>query len=272
MAQYSDTNLIVNYLPQDMTDEQLRQIFDSEVPGVKSVKICRNNATGYSYGYGFCEYDTQELANQAIAAVNRRQVGNKTLKVAFARLRSDQTRNCKLRLSNLPSWLTQEALQSVLDQYGSVINCKALLDPNGACRGVGFCLYETRSSAEQAMNSMNGKPWPNSDSLPIQVRYADQNEKKVRAPQAGHYQHQHQPQHQPPPPPQMHQQSMNFYHHPAASYHRQPQPYGHHPQYVQQQPPMPPQQQPHHHNQHFHGGFQHPGHQGAWGYSQPRYS
>ncbi|PAA90198.1 hypothetical protein BOX15_Mlig003342g1 [Macrostomum lignano] len=80
MAQYSDTNLIVNYLPQDMTDEQLRQIFDSEVPGVKSVKICRNNATGYSYGYGFCEYDTQELANQAIAAVNRRQVGNKTLK------------------------------------------------------------------------------------------------------------------------------------------------------------------------------------------------
>ncbi|PAA65996.1 hypothetical protein BOX15_Mlig000532g2, partial [Macrostomum lignano] len=126
MAQYSDTNLIVNYLPQELRDDELHKLFDSLAPGVKSVKICRNNATGYSYGYGFCDYNSHEAAARAIDNLNGHQLGRKTIKVAFARLRSEETRNCKLHISCLPFGITEEALQQVLGRFGPIINCRLL--------------------------------------------------------------------------------------------------------------------------------------------------
>ena len=46
----SKTNLIVNYLPQSMTDKEFIDIF---VPfgEIREAKIVRNKQTGYSYGF-----------------------------------------------------------------------------------------------------------------------------------------------------------------------------------------------------------------------------
>uniref|UniRef100_A0A1I8F7B1 RRM domain-containing protein n=1 Tax=Macrostomum lignano TaxID=282301 RepID=A0A1I8F7B1_9PLAT len=121
-----------------------------------SVKICRNNATGYSYGYGFCDYNSHEAAARAIDNLNGHQLGRKTIKVAFARLRSEETRNCKLHISCLPFGITEEALQQVLGRFGPIINCRLLQgqqqQPAVAPRGLlGFCLFETHSSAQAAL-------------------------------------------------------------------------------------------------------------------------
>ncbi|PAA51510.1 hypothetical protein BOX15_Mlig026340g1, partial [Macrostomum lignano] len=198
MAQYSDTNLIVNYLPQELRDDELHKLFDSLAPGVKSVKICRNNATGYSYGYGFCDYNSHEAAARAIDNLNGHQLGRKTIKVAFARLRSEETRNCKLHISCLPFGITEEALQQVLGRFGPIINCRLLQgqqqQPAVAPRGLlGFCLFETHSSAQAALDALHNRPWPaasgdsaaNSEQQLVQIRFADENEKKVRPPFSG---------------------------------------------------------------------------------------
>lgn len=198
MALYSETNLIVNYLPQDLSDEALYRLFDSRAPGVKSVKICRNNATGYSYGYGFCEYASREAALRAIDCLNGHPLGHKTLKVAFARMRSEETRNCKLHISCLPIGITEDAMRSVLSRYGSIINCRLLNSqqqqqqqlPLVTGRGLlGFCLFETHSSAQAALSDLHNRPWPGMEAGgsegTVQVRFADENEKKVRAPPPG---------------------------------------------------------------------------------------
>ena len=55
--------LIVNYLPQNLTDAQLISIF-SRVGPVLSAKVIRDQHTNYSYG--FVEYTSPDDAASAI--------------------------------------------------------------------------------------------------------------------------------------------------------------------------------------------------------------
>ena len=57
--------LIVNYLPQSLTDEQLCTLF-SKIGPVVSAKIIRDLNTNYSYGYGFVEMACFEDAEEAV--------------------------------------------------------------------------------------------------------------------------------------------------------------------------------------------------------------
>lgn len=221
MAKYSRTNLIINYLPQDYSDDEFRSLFSSVAP-VKRAKVCRDKRTGYSFGFGFCEFYTSEDAARAIAALNGLRLLRKTIKVAYARLQSAESKNCNLHLTNLPPGITSADVHTVLSPYGGIINCKILCDGQGASRGIGFCLFETRSAASDALQALHGKPWPGlpDTDAPVQVRFADENEKKVRppaiVPSAGHT---HSavgapvlplPPPPPPPPPPLPQASYDF--------------------------------------------------------------
>ena len=69
----SKTNLIINYLPQSMSDEEFSQLFTNIGP-VTSAKIVRNKANNYSYGFGFVDYTTPADAERAIQTLNGLQV------------------------------------------------------------------------------------------------------------------------------------------------------------------------------------------------------
>ena len=155
MAQINKTTLIVNYLPQTLTDEEFTSLFVS-VGQVTSSKIVRDRATGYSYGFGFVEYNTEEEAFQAIQALNGLQLQNKTIKVAYSR-QGEKVKGANLYVRNLPKSCTAEDLEQVFAGFGEIIQCRVLTDQNtGQSKGVGFVLYNTKDEAEQAMNSLNG--------------------------------------------------------------------------------------------------------------------
>lgn len=50
---------------------------------------------------------------------------------------------------------------------------------SGNAKAVGFCLFETRSAAQNAINELDGKPWPGSAQPTLRVRFADDSSKKV---------------------------------------------------------------------------------------------
>jgi len=114
----ADTNLIVNYIPNSMTDEQLGQVrragraagrgrrSTSRVPivggrdgssrvcvpatrsqlfskygAVESARIIKEKGTRKSLGYGFVRYRSAADAEQAIKNLNGARIENKTLKV-----------------------------------------------------------------------------------------------------------------------------------------------------------------------------------------------
>ncbi|KAL4682318.1 hypothetical protein H8959_001873, partial [Pygathrix nigripes] len=143
------TNLIVNYLPQNMTQDELRSLFRS-IGEVESVKLIWDKVAGHSLGYGFVNYVTAKDAERAINTLNGLRFQSKTIKVSYARPSSEVIKDANLYISGLPRTMTQKGRLS---------------------RGVAFIRFDKRSEAEEAITTFNGHKPPGS-SEPITVKFA----------------------------------------------------------------------------------------------------
>ncbi|XP_023290496.1 ELAV-like protein 1 isoform X7 [Orussus abietinus] len=168
----SKTNLIVNYLPQTMTQEEIRSLFSS-IGEVESCKLIRDKVTGQSLGYGFVNYHRPEDAEKAINTLNGLRLQNKTIKVSYARPSSEAIKGANLYVSGLPKNMTQQDLENLFSPYGRIITSRILCDNiTGLSKGVGFIRFDQRVEAERAIQELNGTI-PKGSSEPITVKFAN---------------------------------------------------------------------------------------------------
>ncbi|XP_060061896.1 ELAV-like protein 4 isoform X1 [Erinaceus europaeus] len=168
----SKTNLIVNYLPQNMTQEEFRSLFGS-IGEIESCKLVRDKITGQSLGYGFVNYIDPKDAEKAINTLNGLRLQTKTIKVSYARPSSASIRDANLYVSGLPKTMTQKELEQLFSQYGRIITSRILVDQvTGVSRGVGFIRFDKRIEAEEAIKGLNGQK-PSGATEPITVKFAN---------------------------------------------------------------------------------------------------
>ncbi|XP_077058119.1 ELAV-like protein 2 isoform X4 [Siphateles boraxobius] len=168
----SKTNLIVNYLPQNMTQEELKSLFGS-IGEIESCKLVRDKITGQSLGYGFVNYVEPKDAEKAINTLNGLRLQTKTIKVSYARPSSASIRDANLYVSGLPKTMTQKELEQLFSQYGRIITSRILVDQvTGVSRGVGFIRFDRRVEAEEAIKGLNGQKPPGATE-PITVKFAN---------------------------------------------------------------------------------------------------
>ncbi|XP_012166037.1 ELAV-like protein 1 isoform X11 [Bombus vosnesenskii] len=181
----SKTNLIVNYLPQSMTQDEIRSLFAS-IGEVESCKLIRDKLTGQSLGYGFVNYHRPEDAEKAINTLNGLRLQNKTIKVSYARPSSEAIKGANLYVSGLPKNMTQQDLENLFNPYGRIITSRILCDNitvrqfvtgggdylPGLSKGVGFIRFDQRVEAERAIQELNGTV-PKGSSEPITVKFAN---------------------------------------------------------------------------------------------------
>lgn len=171
------TNLIVNYLPQTMSQDEIRSLFVS-FGEVESCKLIRDKVTGQSLGYGFVNYVKQEDAEKAINALNGLRLQNKTIKVSIARPSSESIKGANLYVSGLPKNMTQSDLESLFSPYGKIITSRILCDnitdehAQGLSKGVGFIRFDQRFEADRAIKELNGTT-PKNSTEPITVKFAN---------------------------------------------------------------------------------------------------
>ncbi|KAI1706499.1 RNA recognition motif domain-containing protein [Ditylenchus destructor] len=79
-ADESQTNLVVNYLPIDLTQEELSHLFGL-VGELKQCRLIMDKTTGKNMGYGFITYVNAEHAKNAIVAYNGYKVHDKNIKI-----------------------------------------------------------------------------------------------------------------------------------------------------------------------------------------------
>jgi ELAV like protein 2/3/4 len=197
----SKTNLIVNYLPQTMTQEEIRSLFSS-IGEVESCKLIRDKVTGQSLGYGFVNYVRPEDADKAISTLNGLRLQNKTIKVSFARPSSEAIKGANLYVSGIPKSMTQQELESLFTPFGRIITSRILCDnitdesqitPQQVCsnaglsKGVGFVRYDQRIEAERAIKHLHNTI-PEGSTEPITVKFANNpsNNTKALAPLAAY--------------------------------------------------------------------------------------
>jgi len=176
-APINKTNLIVNYLPQNFTDGEFADLF-SNAGHVTASKIIRDRASGYSYGFGFIDYATEEEAANAIDMLNGYQLQHKRIKVSYAR-QGENVKGANLYLRNLPKEVTEKDLENIFHPYGHIVQTRVLVDANGQSRGVGFVLFSTKEQAQLALDSTDNKLLPGF-SQPISVKFAEDNRLKMR--------------------------------------------------------------------------------------------
>ncbi|CDQ93274.1 unnamed protein product [Oncorhynchus mykiss] len=180
------TNLIVNYLPQSMSQDELRSLFSS-IGEVESAKLIRDKVAGHSLGYGFVNYLTPSDAERAINTLNGLRLQSKTIKiykhnknnlptstfyVSYARPSSDTIKDANLYISGLPKTMTQKDVEDMFARYGRIINSRVLVDQaSGLSRGVAFIRFDKRAEAEDAIKDLNGQKPPGS-AEPITVKFA----------------------------------------------------------------------------------------------------
>lgn len=169
----SKTNLIVNYLPQNMTQDEIKSLFASIGP-VDSCKLIKDKLSeGQSLGYAFVNYSNQEDADKAISTLNGMRLQNKTIKVSLARPSSDSIKNANLYVCGLPKEFSQSDLEKMFNQFGVIISSKILTDPKtGVSKGVGFVRFDQRIEAEMAINKLNNKVQENMTE-PLIVKFAN---------------------------------------------------------------------------------------------------
>ncbi|KAG9346892.1 hypothetical protein JZ751_005819, partial [Albula glossodonta] len=174
----SKTNLIVNYLPQNMTQEELKSLFGS-IGEIESCKLVRDKITGQSLGYGFVNYVDPKDAEKAINTLNGLRLQTKTIKVSYARPSSASIRDANLYVSGLPKTMTQKELEQLFSQYGRIITSRILVDQvTGVSRGVGFIRFDRRIEAEEAIKGLNGQKPPGATE-PITVKFANNPSQKT---------------------------------------------------------------------------------------------
>merc|ERR1719445_1248686 len=183
------TNLIVNYLPQTMTQEEIRSLFSS-IGEVESCKLIRDKVTGQSLGYGFVNYQRQEDASKAIQTLNGLRLQNKTIKVSFARPSSEAIKGANLYVSGLPKHMTQPDLERLFASCGNIITSRILCDNisggskdgsvPGLSKGVGFIRFDQRVEAERAITKLNGTI-PEGATEPITVKFANNPSNNAKA-------------------------------------------------------------------------------------------
>jgi len=79
--------LYVGNLPYSTTADELEQAFTA-VGAVVDVAVITDRETGRSKGFGFVEMETEALAQAAIEALDGKELGGRTLRVAEARPRA----------------------------------------------------------------------------------------------------------------------------------------------------------------------------------------
>merc|ERR1711935_1129036 len=192
MDEDSKTNLIVNYLPQTMTQEEIRSLFSS-IGEVESCKLIRDKVTvGQSLGYGFVNYHRADDATKAIQTLNGLRLQNKTIKVSYARPSSEAIKGANLYVSGLPKHMTQPDLERLFSSCGNIITSRILCDnltggPSksdgslpGLSKGVGFIRFDQRVEAERAIQKLNGTI-PEGATEPVTVKFANNPSNNAKA-------------------------------------------------------------------------------------------
>jgi len=172
MEEEDPLNLMVNYLPNTFTADDVKILF-SRVGPLTKCKLIRNQQTNVSLGYAFIEYASEQLAAKAISLYNGYEVDGKKLKVGYARPSSTETKNRNVYVANMSSSLTEKNFRVLFSAFGSIESLKLLTSANGVSRGAGLIRYKRHSDALAAIETMNGKTLDGGDSNgPLVVKLA----------------------------------------------------------------------------------------------------
>eukprot|EP00118_Oscarella_pearsei_P017018 m.167362 g.167362 ORF g.167362 m.167362 type:complete len:633 (+) comp38929_c1_seq25:323-2221(+) len=173
--QLSATNVYIRALNPTTTDQDLQDMC-KEFGEISSVKAIINKNTGDCKGYGFVDFASAEDAKKALEQLKARKI-----QAQFAKLtpndprwkRQQETDPTNLYIQNLPKYLDEKGLESLLAPFGKVVSTRILKEQGSSfSKGVGFARMSAQNECEAVINKFNGSLIPGSE-VPLVCKFAD---------------------------------------------------------------------------------------------------
>ncbi|TKA82339.1 hypothetical protein B0A49_00080 [Cryomyces minteri] len=155
--------LYVGGLDPRVTEDVLRQIFET-TGHVQNVKIIPDkNFQSKGFNYGFVEYDDPAAAERAMQTLNGRRVHQSEIRVNWAyqsnsASKEDTSNHFHIFVGDLSNEVNDEVLLQAFSAFGNVSEARVMWDmKTGRSRGYGFVAFRDRTDAEKALSSMDGE-------------------------------------------------------------------------------------------------------------------
>jgi polyadenylate-binding protein len=171
------TNVYIKNLPEDTTDEQLREMF-GEYGKIVSAKVMSSD-DGRSKGFAFVSYEDHDAAHACVEDLNGKEHQGKTLYVGRAQKKAERQAELKekferlklermnryqgvnLYVKNLDDNIDDERLRKEFSQFGTITSAKVMhnrvMGEPGRSKGFGFVCFSSPEEATKAVTEMNGR-------------------------------------------------------------------------------------------------------------------
>jgi len=166
------TNVYVKNLPDDVKDEQLKDLF-APYGTITSHKVAMGE-DGKSKGFGFVAFEEAGHAEEAVNALNNLEMSGKQLYVGRAQKKGERqaelkkkfdqmkmdritrTHGVNLYIKNLDDSIDDERLRKEFSEFGLITSAKVMME-DGRSRGFGFVCFNLPDEATRAVTEMNGR-------------------------------------------------------------------------------------------------------------------
>nr|XP_020469914.1 RNA-binding protein 28 [Monopterus albus]XP_020469924.1 RNA-binding protein 28 [Monopterus albus] len=170
--------IFVGSLPASATTERLEEIF-SEIGPVKKCFVVREKGTETCRGFGYVTYSMEEDVQRALKEIIKYDGKKLSLTLAKRKIKDKKKTapkerpaapnkneqqpqsfrkkqlKSKLIIRNLSFQCSEEDLKQVFGKFGTILEAKIPLKPDGKMRGFAFVMFKNMSEAGRALNAMN---------------------------------------------------------------------------------------------------------------------
>ena len=172
------TKLIINFLPPTVNSATLKDMF-APYGTVEDANVVCDRITKVSRGYGFVKFSTEESARRAVEMMDGKTLEGmgpeaKPLHVAISKPPKVEV---NLYIGNLVATAKAEDLLNEFSRFGTIVEYNVPLDHStGVNKGFGFVKFDSKTSARDAMEAVNGTVVePLSGTRPLIVKRAEAN-------------------------------------------------------------------------------------------------
>uniref|UniRef100_A0A8C2YZM6 RNA-binding protein 28 n=1 Tax=Cyclopterus lumpus TaxID=8103 RepID=A0A8C2YZM6_CYCLU len=161
--------LYVSPLPAAASNERLEEIF-SEIGPVKQCFVVTEKGSDKCRGFGYVTYSMEEDSQRALKEVKLYDGQRLSVTVAKRKIKdkkkteNEQNKSVKkinlkprLIIRNLSFKCSEDDLKQILSKFGTVLEAKIPLMPDGKMRGFAFVLFQNVLEAGNALHAMNLK-------------------------------------------------------------------------------------------------------------------
>jgi polyadenylate-binding protein len=154
-------NVFIKNLQKNIDHKTLHDTF-STFGNILSCKVATDE-NGNSKGYGFVHFETQAMAEKAIAKVNSMIIGGQKVFVGpFVPRRervlsSDEKKFTNVYVKNLDDSVDDKQLKTAFEKYGLVTSAVVMQNAEGKSKGFGFVNFENAEDASKAVGELNGQ-------------------------------------------------------------------------------------------------------------------